>query len=92
MVQRTLAKKWRWDDAAYLGRIVFCDLLDGDRSETGYGLSPSVCDNEHDFLRLDLDKQRVERVNPDTDKVTAAWSFTQYIALDLDEVKGLKDF
>jgi hypothetical protein len=32
----------RWDDPAYLARIIFQTLIGGDKGETGFGLSTSM--------------------------------------------------
>ena len=39
----------RWDDPAYLARIIFCSLMgDSDVSETtGFGISNIICDNQY---------------------------------------------
>lgn len=50
----------RWRDAAYLRRIVFQYILDTEGfSETGWGISTHLCDNEHPILVIDVDTQRV---------------------------------
>lgn len=58
--------KDRWDDAPYLARIVFCEMIKGQESETtGFGIAASLCDNEHDIIVLDVDAQKVEVFGPD---------------------------
>lgn len=63
----------RWDDPAYLGRIVFCELIsqDGSNGTTGFGISAAVCDNSHPILVVDCERQVVrfenENGTPDTD-------------------------
>lgn len=57
---RALGKRWRWDDASYLARIVFDELTAGSvGEETGFGISSSIGDNEHPIVVIDADKQRV---------------------------------
>ena len=93
IVQAALARKVRWNDDSYLGRIMFVALIGKQQGEeTGYGISPYPPDNEHDYLMLDLDALHVLRVDPDSGTVKASWTFTEYIALNLDTAKGLKDF
>lgn len=44
----------RWDDEAYLARIIFSQMVDGDTlSDTGYGIAPYQPDNEHPILVVD---------------------------------------
>ena len=92
-LQTALNRKLRWDDSSYLGRIIFNGLTKGQEDgETGYGISPTVTDNEHDFLMVELDKQKVSRVHPDSGKTKASWTFEEFCELDLESAKGLKDF
>lgn len=49
----------RWSDDAYLARIVFQYILDlAGFTETGYGISTGLCDNEYQILVLDPTTQR----------------------------------
>lgn len=60
VVQRALAKKWRWGDTSYLARIIFDELTDGNHGdESGFGISTQIQDNSHPILVVDDDKQRV---------------------------------
>jgi hypothetical protein len=60
LVQSALKRgKDRWDDPAYLARVVFDDFTGGDRDTTGYGISTEPGDNEHPFIIVDCDKQTV---------------------------------
>lgn len=57
-LQRALARGLRWDDPAYLARIVFDAMTEGQVGEaTGYGISTWAQDNEHAILRVTLDGQ-----------------------------------
>ena len=50
----------RWQDASYLARIVFCDMVRGDLDKTtGFGIWPSLCDNEHPYLVVDCPNKAV---------------------------------
>lgn len=45
------AGRGRWNDPAYLARIIFCRMVRGDEAgETGYGISLTPPDNEHEIL------------------------------------------
>ena len=50
----------RWTDNAYLARIIFDVLTEGVHgTETGYGISTSLCDNEYPIVVIDPNTQRV---------------------------------
>jgi len=51
----------RWDDPAYLARIIFHTLLDGDTGETGFGLSTAIGDGEDQCWIVDVEAQTVVR-------------------------------
>jgi len=58
--------KDRWDDNAYIARVIFCDMVRGSLdTTTGYGISSTLCDNEHPLLVLNCKDQRV---NLETEK------------------------
>jgi hypothetical protein len=63
VVAEALALKQRWDDPAYLARII-ADVLWGgqERSTTGFGISCCMGDNEHPILVVDCDTQKVHTV------------------------------
>lgn len=52
--------KGRWDDAPYLARIIFQQMIGKDDGITGYGISASVSDNEHPILVVDCGAQTVQ--------------------------------
>jgi hypothetical protein len=59
-LRAALARKQRWDDPAYLTRIIFCTMVSGhEKDETGYGISTRIQDNEYPLLIVDTDKQSV---------------------------------
>jgi len=80
VLQRALAKRWRWDDAQYLARIIFDERL---------------LDNEYPLLVVDCDSQTVivespaiTRLKPPYKEV-ARWSFEEFLKLaDPDEETG----
>lgn len=64
-----LARKQRWDDPAYLTRIIFNTMTLGDeKGETGFGISTRVQDYDHPLLVVDCDKQEVRLEAPEGDK------------------------
>lgn len=66
ILKKALAKRWRWDDASYLTRIIFDVLTEGCHGEeTGFGIGTEPPDNEHPLIVVDVDKQQV-RFEPDT--------------------------
>jgi hypothetical protein len=80
VVHQALAKRWRWNDPAYLARIIFDVMTEGQSgNETGFGISTSIQDNEYS----------IPVVNTDTQTVTIrgqAWTFDQFVALTPSEV------
>ena len=85
IARRALAKRLRWDDDAYLGRIVFGELTrDAYSEETGFGVGPMPCDNSHDYLVIDCDNQKVLRCAHDVTsnkmgKILKQWSFDEFV-------------
>lgn len=66
VVQRALARKQRWNDGAYLARIVFCTMLKGEAKgddvlgdETGFGIATGPPDNEHPIIEIDPKRNRI---------------------------------
>lgn len=49
----------RWGDGSYLSRVIFDELIGGNKDVTGYGLSCIPTDNEYPFLVVDVDKNTV---------------------------------
>jgi hypothetical protein len=70
VLKRALARRQRWDDEAYLARIVFSEMLrEGSNGsltildgEGGFGISTFMCDNEHGILVVDVPNQKVCRM------------------------------
>jgi len=99
-----LAKKWRWNDHAYLTRIIFDTMTAGQHDEeTGFGISTGLPDNSYALLVVDPDNRRVlVRAAPDwqaedhgllNGKILAQFMFEDYIALDEAtwEICGMKE-
>jgi hypothetical protein len=62
-LERALARKARWDDGQYLARIIFQEMLSGDESELGYGISSTVGDGDDRILVVDVGRQVVYRAD-----------------------------
>lgn len=77
-LRSALARRERWDDAPYLARIVFCEMVAADLGgTTGYGISTERGDENHPPLLVDVPAQTVE-VNGEIQ------SFDQYISAPRD--------
>lgn len=59
IVRDALARGERHSDGAYLARIVFQQMLDGDDGTTGYGISATLGDNSHPIIVLDPQAETV---------------------------------
>ena len=58
ITKKVLERKERWDDQAYLARMIFSEMVRGDLdSDTGYGISTTMCDNEYPIIVLDPSTQ-----------------------------------
>ena len=68
-LKTVLKRKKRWSDAAYLSRMIFCKMVEGDeRGETGYGImTNNVCDAEEEIV-VDCDRQEVIVKEKDNNK------------------------
>lgn len=80
----------RWTDAPYLRRIVFQYIVDLDGpSETGFGISSKIGDNEHLVLTLDTDSLRAAfRSGGNYDKPVSpdeGWSFEVFRTVRVDD-------
>lgn len=90
--QRALKKRWRWDDPPYLARIIWEEFCHQHGGETGFGISPDLCDNEHDLCVVDMELQRVSRVREGDigtigeRKEVKSWTFAEFIELPKDQL------
>jgi len=91
-LQKALQRHLRWDDSAYLTRIIFDQMKGNDFGETGFGISTKMCDNEHNILRVDCDNQTIDELKYDyTDKelddmnVVNSWSFEEFVRAKFNE-------
>ena len=80
VLQTALARKVRWDDPAYLARIIFDAMTEGEQGEeTGYGISTFISDNEHPILVVDCGTQTITVEGGPAD---VKWTFAEFIALE----------
>ncbi len=81
LVARVLAQKRRWDDPAYLARLIFCALVAGQEfGETGFGISTGICDNDHPILVVDVKKQEVYFETDKGDRIPGEHTFAGWAA------------
>lgn len=60
LAKEALRKRWRWDDPAYLARIVFDVMTEGQHDqEAGFGISAKIEDNENPILVIDCGNAEV---------------------------------
>lgn len=65
--------KDRWDDASYLNRIIFSEMIKNDWEETsGYGISTYLTDNEHAIINVDT-TNKIVKIGGNK------WSFEDYV-------------
>jgi len=54
IAHNVLSRKARWNDAPYLARMLFNKMTEGSPdTETGYGISTTMCDNEYPIIVLE---------------------------------------
>jgi hypothetical protein len=91
-VQRALKRHQRWNDRAYLTRIIFCEMVGNDfMGETGYGISTDIQDNEHPFICIDVDKQMIDVKQSPLNLLLPieGWSFEEYCNLSNREIYNI---
>jgi len=75
ILQKALAKKWRWDDCAYLSRIIFDQMTENSHGEeTGYGISTFFQDGDDRILEVNCDRKTISMEEK-------SWTFQEYIDL-----------
>jgi len=78
-----LSRKQRWNDTAYLARIIFCEMVRGqERSSTGFGISTFACDGRDRVLIINCHDQTVQRNEQ-------KWSFNDYINLTDEQLDNV---
>lgn len=82
-VRDALARHQRWDDPAYLTRIIFCTMARNSFDmETRYGISTFPTDGMNRVLIVHVHSQEVQR-----NKKT--WSFAEFAALTDEECNAV---
>jgi hypothetical protein len=78
----------RWQDPAYLARIIFCKMIGGDvDGETGFGIASTICDNEHPILVVDCHKQRLGLALEKTPtQPYLDWTFAEFCKLSVSDL------
>jgi hypothetical protein len=74
--------KSRWDDTAYLARIVFCDMVRGDENgETGFGIASHPKDADGDYRVIDLNcrTQVITFVGDWGEESGRSYSFAEFV-------------
>ena len=78
-LQLALKRQQRWDDAPYLTRIIFCQMVKNSlMDETGFGITNEDCGD-----------YPVMFIEPSTREIhvgEARWTFKQFIEMDWHEV------
>lgn len=87
-LQAALKKRWRWDDEAYLTRIIYDHIVgESFKTETGFGIATYLCDNEHPILVVDAHEQKIYLENESGARYEGkVWTFEEFIGLDLDNL------
>ena len=87
IVQKALAKKWRWDDPEYLARIIFCEMVKGDEEgETGYGIGNNLHGDVWRLIKVNCENQTVQVLHvpfKGEPRIEFGGSFEDFIASEL---------
>ena len=62
IVKSALQRKQRWEDAPYLARIIFCEMVKGnEREETGFGIAAgnNLCEGSARDITIDVAAQTI---------------------------------
>jgi hypothetical protein len=95
VVQTALARRDRWNDSAYLTRIIFCEMVQGyEREDSGFGISARIGDNGHLIISVDCKGKRISFCRPNhfqktplSKSVVVSWTFDEYIQLSEDAIR-----
>jgi len=75
ILQDALSKRWRWDDGAYLARIIFDTMTEFSHGqESGFGISSTIEDGASRVLVVNTETKTVSFGNQ-------VWTFDEYLAL-----------
>lgn len=93
VLRDALARKQRWDDPAYLARIIFCAMVkDEVAGETGFGISPLPCGGQYPLLVVETEHQTVVVAEERLPIVARKGiRFEDYIELSDEEVRAFRD-
>lgn len=87
LVQRAIAKRWRWDDSSYLTRIIFDTMTARQQGEeTGFGITTSEIDSNHEHIIVDPKLQEVRIEDRVTNEAFERWSFEEFCTADLSSI------
>ena len=68
-LKTVLKRKTRWSDAAYLSRMIFCKMVEGEeRGSTGYGIMTCNIGDAEEEIVVDCDRQEVIVKGSDNNK------------------------
>jgi hypothetical protein len=83
LVQAALARgKERWDQEAYLARIIFAEMIQDDLfDDAGFGIALSPPDNQHAIIVVDCAWRTVGFTFGKLDACHRLWGFDQYIRI-----------
>lgn len=80
-LQNALKRKLRWEDEAYLNRIIFSEMIkDSIEEETGYGISLQKQDGNDRILNVDTEKKTVSIGKK------RIWTFEKFISEDINKI------
>ena len=61
-ITTTLKKKERWDDASYLARMIFCEMVKGDEEgNTGYGIQTWRTGDAEEEITVNVEHQWIKQ-------------------------------
>jgi hypothetical protein len=85
-LKAALSRRKRWDDAPYLARIIFQQMIGNDDGETGFGIQTYLGDNEYSPLVVDTNAQKIWTAD-ENNLMTPLheWTFDEFIASDFSE-------
>ncbi len=86
-VKAALTKKWRWDEACYLTRIIFDEMvgIKGHGQETGFGIDTAQHNDIECLVTVDCENQTVEiDRSMHGGKKESPVSFEEFVKRDLE--------
>lgn len=84
-LKAALKRRQRWDDDAYLNRIIFCEMVKNHvGEETGFGISTYMPDNQYPIIEVMVDSQVIQIG-------ARSWTFEEYIEDGPENFEGLRE-